>query len=785
MIIFIERNFLGGTDIREYFYNTDTSSFFYNLVDVDPPEFWPEDGTVLATICTEGDLTTYTYDSLGASPDEPHFDESYLVITVEVGSASCCSLTSSQFSLSKVNNTNLLVPNGSINISSSFYAMEEFEASVDGGATFAALPLTGLAANTYTVILRHIDTPCTVLFLAVISYINDLPVPHLGMAIIETPDTFVPVFLPIIYKFQLLNNTVSIKSDGRAYIDAIGDADIIAFLSTLPYLRLIGGTIYDGNVKVTDVDNDITPTKFYISNLTYSVDSDVNFVPIDRQVFQLFGETDINVFTKIADISVAADTDGIFSMRCEGFLQSLFEVEIPATGDDLSLGRKFYCIPRDYDLLLGSDETNPILTAVYATVDISNYDDALVPLGPSPINFIDPEGKGYPTIFSYLNQDNQRVSNVRSGAVNEFVSAGDTIYFQALPGNTYTIQWISGLAFTPSFSPALPDWITIIEETDTSITIKIETFTGGDVGDYGGDDYSSLDYSIDQLNAITGCYTFEMFDNATMPPIDSWNNSASGQAWSPTPSVFLNGTFETSAIWNTIFPLVAGNDYKFTFSAVIDGNINYFRLVSLAEDDSIIEILNDIGLSGETEIIISPTLDAAKIGFVAQTDDSDIDTTITINTFEINNLKLTFTLCIFPTQYLQNICGPDLYNITWVNQQGGWNSFIFKGVKKHGRNVSKVSTYKKLHELKKSSVEEVYDQVEVGFSMKNQIELAFITMLRTSIQAYLYNDATLTWDIPIVIDKSNFPTYQTPFRQGDQQGSFTFKYANEVLIQRQ
>ncbi len=668
MIIFIERNLVGG-EIREYFYDTIESTFSYNVVTgVTPEEYWPFDDTVLFSECIGTFLYAYIYNSFGASPSEPHFDESYLQITAEADSPDCCNINSTLFTLSKTNNTNLLIPNGTLNVLSSFYDMGDYEASI--GTSYGPLPITGLGAGVYDLTIRKIGTICSVQFVHItISYINVLPVPELGMGIVETPADFVPVFLPIVYEFQLINNVVTVKSDGRAYLDAGGSTEIISFLSTLPYIRIVGSTSYNGNVKVTDVDNPTTPTKFYVSNLTYVSDADVNFVPLDRQIFQLFGETESNIFTKIADISVAADLDGLFSIRCEGFLQSLFEVDIPATGDDISLGRKFYCIPRDYDLILGSDETNPILTAVYATVDISSYDDSLVPLGPSPINFIDPNTKqGYPIIFSYLNQDNQRVSNVRSGAVNETITAGDSIYFQALPGNTYIIQWLSPLSFTPYFSPSLPDWITIIASSDTSITIQIQTFTGGDAGDYGSDDYSSLDYSIDQLNAIVGCYTFQMFDGAP------------------------------------------GSDEEPIF---------------------------------------------------------------------------TFTVCIFPTQLLQSICGPNLFNIAWVNQQGGWNSYIFKGQKKHGRDVSKVSTYKKLHELKKSSVEEVYDQVEVGFSMKNQTELAFITMLRSSIQAYLFNDASQTWDIPIVIDKSNFAAYQTPFRQGDQQGSFVFKYANEVLIQRQ
>lgn len=669
MIIFIERSF-DGVDIREYFYDTvdlhSGSHFFSNIV-VSGADYWPSDGTIIAAVCEDGYLTKYIYDTSNPPGEtfEPHFQEYYLTTIGPFLSSSCCTESASDFTIQKTNNSNAILPNGAIDITSSIHDIGDYEVSLDG-VTYGSLPLTGLDGAAYTVYLRKTGTPCIVTFSVTIA--NIYGALALEFQLLQTPSEFVPVFLPITYQFSFIGNTFTIRNDGRTYIDAGSNADLKTFLSTLPYIRIVGSTNYNGNVRVTDVDNEVTPTKFYISPITYVSDESVYFIPIDKQVFQLYGETASNVFAKIADISIAADTDGIFTLRCEGFLQSLFEVDIPANGDDISLGRKFYCIPRDYDLFLGSDETNPILTAVYATVDISDYNETLVPLGSSPINFIDPEGNGYPTIFSYLNQDNQRVTNVRSGETNDFVTSSDSISFQGLPGNIYILQWISADPFDPYFSPSLPDWITIIEQTSNSIKLQIETFTGGDIGDYGTDDYSPLDYSIDQLNAIVGCYTFQMFDGI-------------------------------------------------------------------------------------------PSSDEEPI--------------------------FTFTICIFPTQLVQSICGPNLFNIAWVNQEGGWNSYIFKGQKKHGRDISKVSTYKKLHELKKSSVEEVYDQVEVGFSMKNIEEIAFITMLRTSIQAYLFNDDSKDWDIPIVIEKSNFPTYQTPFRQGDQQGSFIFKYATEVLIQRQ
>lgn len=698
MIFFIERNLDASTlpafyTVTEWFYDTVDlhfgSHFFGTTRTVTIPgpgdfDSWPADGTVLASECDDAkNRSTYTYDTqVPPGPTiDPHFQQYYLVIDVIADSDDCCFDNGGDFTVTKTNNSSAISPDGKIVIkplTGTETDMTETEATVDGvtwypGENFLRLTIPGLVAGSYLVRFRVIGNICEVTYSVVITNTYDSgggepSIPSLDIQILQTPADFVPVFLPILYQFQFTGNTFTIRTDGNTYIDAGANADLKTFLSQLPYLRIIGSTNYNGNVRVTSVDNPSVPTKFYITSTYVSVEV-VQFIPIDRQVFQLFGETSFNVFTKIADISVAADTNGIFTLRCEGFLQSMFEALQPASGDDISLGRKFYCIPKDYDLDLGSDETNPICTTVFGTQLLTPYLDDLIPLGPDPINFINTEtGLGFPVIFSFLNEANQRVSNVISGASTDINTASSTYYLQALPGNTYTLTWISPTPIDPVFYPTLPDWITVIAQTDNSITIQIEAFTTTDGGDYDPLDYSENDYLINVLNAIVGCYTFQMFD---------------GEPGSDDEPVF------------------------------------------------------------------------------------------------------TLTTCIFPTQLLQNICGANLFNIAWVNLQGGWNSFIFAGRKEYGRSVGQVSSFKKVHELKKSSVEEVYDTVICSYSQRSLNELLFIKTLRTSIQAYLFNDQTQTWDIPIFIDKANFLSHQTPYRQGDQTNTFTFSYANEILVQRQ
>jgi hypothetical protein len=146
----------------------------------------------------------------------------------------------------------------------------------------------------------------------------------------------------------------------------------------------------------------------------------------------------------------------------------------------------------------------------------------------------------------------------------------------------------------------------------------------------------------------------------------------------------------------------------------------------------------------------------------------------------------TLRICVFPTQAVNNACaGDSAFNIAWINREGGWSSYIFEGKKSYGVDMGKVKTYKKNRELKRSSVEEVYNTAEVALANKSIQDMKFISSLRYSIQAYLWSESTQQWSIPIILDKDNFNEYSTPFRQIEVEEAFTFRYAEEVVIQTQ
>jgi len=64
-------------------------------------------------------------------------------------------------------------------------------------------------------------------------------------------------------------------------------------------------------------------------------------------------------------------------------------------------------------------------------------------------------------------------------------------------------------------------------------------------------------------------------------------------------------------------------------------------------------------------------------------------------------------------------------------------------------------------------------------------ELDLLARMRTSIQAYLYNEDTLAFDIPIIIDASSFETYGNRQRQPERTASFNFRVATKQALQTQ
>ncbi len=614
----------------------------------------PVFGTVMYTLCDGGDLVQYKSTGSSAAINK--------VTTVD--SPTCCTLALSDFSIVRTNNTVLLTPNGTITITAPILDIGDYEATIDGGSTWETqvggeIVFSGLGAGTYEVIIREISGVCNVTSSVIIA--DNISYPPLIASENTLPPLYSPIFHAITLGYTLDNNEATIKNDGETYLEVVSD-DAKDYLATLPIIKILQNEDYQGTYQVTGVDDPLDPAKFYI-DAVFTTEQVVLFVPYDRQVFQLFAETAFNVYEKAADITVYPSSSGEYLLRLEGFLQGVFRVAQPVNlGDEITLLRKYYVVPQDFDM----EDSPTIFNAVYSAIeDLTPYLEDLTPLGPAPINFINEQtAKGFPVLFSYIDTATGRIKNVTSSQQSDIVSSSPTIYIPALPFNQYTVTWINpggAIAGPIGVTPALPAWITMSQPAADTIQLDIDT-SGGGTGDYDGSDYLGDDYLTGGPNGIVGCYSFDFDD---------------------------------------------------------DGD----PLFSLE-------------------------------------------------------------ICIFPIQKSDTLCGP-VINVAWVNREGGWSSYAFNGRKTYGKDIGEVKTFKSGLELRRASVEEVYDTIEVSVVNKAQKDLTFLASLRQSIQAFMYDDLTEQWSIPIVLDKQSFAIYSDPFRALDINQKIVFKLAEEVVIQTQ
>lgn len=129
-------------------------------------------------------------------------------------------------------------------------------------------------------------------------------------------------------------------------------------------------------------------------------------------------------------------------------------------------------------------------------------------------------------------------------------------------------------------------------------------------------------------------------------------------------------------------------------------------------------------------------------------------------------------------------CCVNQCNIAWLNRQGGWQNYIFTGIKEFSVDVGGAKDFINSDLQKKwSEVERVYNGkvCSTGDIPKSHVDL--LDSLRYSIQAFLYNDETLIWDIPIFIDKRSFQKYNS--RQKFFDIKIRFIYAEELVVQTQ
>jgi hypothetical protein len=129
-------------------------------------------------------------------------------------------------------------------------------------------------------------------------------------------------------------------------------------------------------------------------------------------------------------------------------------------------------------------------------------------------------------------------------------------------------------------------------------------------------------------------------------------------------------------------------------------------------------------------------------------------------------------------------CCDNQCNIAWLNLQGGWQNYIFTGIKTFEVDQDNGNTFKTLNKtIKWSERKEVYNAVVCTTGNIPKAHVDYLDSLRYSIQAFLYNSTTNAFDIPILIDSDSFVKYTS--RQKLFDVSIRFLKAKEIQVQRQ
>lgn len=184
-------------------------------------------------------------------------------------------------------------------------------------------------------------------------------------------------------------------------------------------------------------------------------------------------------------------------------------------------------------------------------------------------------------------------------------------------------------------------------------------------------------------------------------------------------------------------------------------------------------------------------------GWIVVTDETDAEgrdrlklvfSTTTAGTFgpyDFGDLNVTVEVVALRFTELAGCCDDQTLNIAWFNRIGGWQSWQFRRKRTFeitSQGDAKVFT----NDLTKyySELPDKYSGELVSANLNSQQYVDVCAAMKYSLQAYVYNDDTDAFDIPILIDQESFPKYFDrqklfiPF-------SFRFIYSERLNIQTQ
>lgn len=155
--------------------------------------------------------------------------------------------------------------------------------------------------------------------------------------------------------------------------------------------------------------------------------------------------------------------------------------------------------------------------------------------------------------------------------------------------------------------------------------------------------------------------------------------------------------------------------------------------------------------------------------------------------FELAGSPLfTLGVCVSPVAELVEVCAKDTLNFAWLNERGGFSSLALEGRFIEGRDLGAEATVVTAERvLKRVELRDVYKTNEIRGGVIGKAQLDLLADLRSSIQAFLYDEESGAFDIPIVIDRQSFTTYGNRFNQSETRFAFRFRYAQQIRVQTQ
>lgn len=212
----------------------------------------------------------------------------------------------------------------------------------------------------------------------------------------------------------------------------------------------------------------------------------------------------------------------------------------------------------------------------------------------------------------------------------------------------------------------------------------------------------------------------------------------------------------------------------------LDPSVSWATIVSTVDD--VVTILIDTNTTGvgDYSSVDYSSVDYLTTGINSLVGNYSFD--LLEDAVDVGDINVS----VYPTLQIRSICKSNALNFAWLNSSGGWNSYAIECKFIKGYDIGREQTYLTASNvLKRSSFDDVYQNYTLTADLLTTFELDLLSSLRTSIQCYLYNDATLNFDIPIIIDRSSFQTYGNRQRQTERSASFSFRLATKEATQTQ